>query len=72
MTDQVMEDRIKAHRYIEEMLQILQKTVGRPTPVEGEPHHEIGLLLDAVIMARRNLDRAAKDLTVGVRRDRRV
>ena len=68
LNDQAIEDRIKAHRYIEQMLEILQKVEGQPTPVEGEPHHELGLRLDALILARRNLDRAARDLTVGARR----
>ena len=60
--------RVKAHQYIEEMLQKLQKVPARPSPRDGEPYLQIGLLLDAVVMARKNLDRAAKDLAVGVRR----
>ena len=68
LNDQAMEDRIKAHCYIEEMLEMLQKVEGRPIPVDGEAHHELGLRLDAVILSRRNLDRAAKELTIGARR----
>ena len=68
LNDQDIEERVKAHRYIEVMLELLQKVEARPTPVDGEPHHELGLRLDAVLLCRRNLDRAARELTIGTKR----
>ena len=68
LNDQDLEERVRAHRYIEVMLELLQKVEARPTPVDGELHHELGLRLDAVLLCRRNLDRAVKELTIGTRR----
>ena len=68
LNDHDLEERVRAHRYVEVMLELLQKVEARPTPIEGEPHHELGLRLDAVLLCRRNLDRAVRELTVGTHR----
>ena len=68
LNDQDLEERVRAHLYVEVMLELLQKVEARPAPNEGEPHHELGLLLDAMLLCRHNLDRAARELTINTHR----
>ena len=57
-----LEEKVRAHGKLEVMLEMLAKVEPRPTPRLGEPHHQLGMLLDAVMLTRRNMDHAARDL----------
>ena len=64
LTNLDFEEKVRAHRKLEVMLEMLSRVEPRPTPREGEPHHQLGLLLDAVLLSHRAADRAARDLAM--------
>ena len=46
------------------MLEMMSRVEPRPIPRDNEPHHKLGMLLDAVLVTRRATERAEWDLEV--------
>ena len=69
LTNLDFEEKLRAHRKLEVMLEMLSRVEPRPAPRNGEPHHHLGLLLDAVLLSRRATERAACDLAMAMRRE---
>ena len=66
-----MEDRIRGHRRLESLLELMVRLETRPVPREDMPHHKLGFRLDVLLTARRVTEHAAKDLEISMHQGER-